>query len=138
MAFLTEQAGGQNTYETTHRRKDGTLVPVDVSVGSVTGVRSRSVVIIRDASSKQAKQQGDHQLVRAQAAALELFNQADNLDEQSLARRAIELCASITSSPLAFFAGSDVARPALLLSAVYEQTHGVAVAVFSFFSFFFF
>jgi PAS domain S-box-containing protein len=126
---LSEQAGGQNTYETSHRRKDGSLLSVEVSVGSITGARSRSVVIIRDASGKQAKQQGEQQLLRAQAAALELFNQSANLDEQGLARRATELCASVTASPVAFFAGSDVSRPVLLLTAVYEQTRGVAVAV---------
>jgi PAS domain S-box-containing protein len=124
----SESTGGQNTYDTMHRRKDGTPYPVEVSVGSLTGARPRSVVIIRDARGKQDKTLADQQLARAQAAALELFSQAASLDELGLARRATELGAGITASPLAFFAVNDVTRPALLLSAVYEQSRGIAVA----------
>jgi PAS domain S-box-containing protein len=127
--LISEQSGGQNTYETMHRRKNGSLFPVEVSVGTVTGARARSVAIIRNATTSQAKASADQQLLRAQTAALELFNQAANLDEPSLARRAIELSAGVTSSPLAFFAASDISRPALLLAAVFEQSRGVAVAV---------
>jgi PAS domain S-box-containing protein len=125
---ISESTGGQNTYDTLHRRKDGSAFPVDVSIGSLTGARPRSVVIIRDASAKQAKIQADEQFARAQAAALELFNQAANLDESALSRRATELGAGLTASPLAFFAVNDALRPALLLSAVYEQTRGIAIA----------
>jgi PAS domain S-box-containing protein len=127
--LASAQTGGSSTYETMHRRKNGAFFPVEVSIGTVTGARARSVAIIREASATQAKMLSDQQHAKAQAAALELFNQAANLDESGLARRATELCASVTSSPLAFFAGSDVARPALLLTAVYEQNRGVAVAV---------
>ncbi len=126
---LSEQFGGANTYEAMHRRKDGSLFPVDVSLGSLTGARSRWVVMIRDASASQAKNQAEQQLVRAQAAALALFNQAASLDERGLARRAAELAASLTASPLAFVAGNDDPRPALLLTVVFEQPRGVAVAV---------
>lgn len=126
--MLSDQGVGNN-YQTMHRRKNGALYAVEVSIGSVTGAKARSVAIVRDISANQAKLVAEQQMARAHTGALELFNQAANLDEASLTRRATELCATVTNSPLAFYAASDVTRPALLLTAIYEQTRGVATAV---------
>jgi PAS domain S-box-containing protein len=126
--LLSDQAVG-NSYQTMHRRKNGALFAVEVSVGSVTGAKARSVAIVRDISANQAKLIAEQQMSKAQIGALELFNQAANLDEASLTRRATELCATVTNSPLAFYAASDATRPALLLTAIYEQSRGVATAI---------
>ena len=126
---MLDNPGGQNTYESIHRRKDGSTYPVEVSVGGLTGARPRTVVIVRDITVQQAKQQAEQQHARAQAAALELLAQAASLDERSIVLRAVEVAANLTDSPLAFCAATDHSMPATLtLTAVYEQTRRVAVA----------
>lgn len=125
----SEKTGGQNTYESIHRRKDGSTYPVEVSVGGLTGARPRTVVIVRDITVQQAKQLAEQQHARAQTAALELLAQAGSLDEHNILLRAVEVAANLTDSPLAFSAVTDQSMPATLtLTAVYEQSRRVAVA----------
>ncbi len=96
-----ERASGSNRYETKHRRKDGGVLDVEVTVGAVNGHADRRVMFIRDVSQHRddlVRQRLGQQRLEA---VLELLQSADVLDEPALIRRVLEQAATITGSPLA-------------------------------------
>jgi PAS domain S-box-containing protein len=120
-------------YESRHKRRDGSEYPVEVSVGALTGARPRTVAIVRN-TSLRAQRTADAQLaqqrqVKALEAALELYAKAETLDDHGIARRATELAAELTKSPVAFFCVPDAKQMAPRLHAVFDATNGHAIAV---------
>jgi PAS domain S-box-containing protein len=120
-------------YESRHKRSDGSEYAVEVSVGTLTGARQRTVAIVRDISAREQRtaEAQRAQQIKAQAlqAALELYAKADELDDHGIARRATELAAALTSSPISFFCVPDAKQMAPRLHAVFDATNGHAVAV---------
>lgn len=127
---LQQQLAEQKNYESVHRRKDLTTYPVEVSIGSLTGARSRTVLLIRDISMRPKQQaQIDTQTVNAQQAALELLNSAPLLDDATFLQHVIERCANLSASPLAFFCGVDDSGTTPSLRAVFEASRRQAITV---------
>jgi len=120
-------------YESRHKRRDGSEYPVEVSVGTLTGARSRTVAIVRDISAREQRaadaQRAQQQLTAALNAAIELYATAETLDDHGIARRATELAAALTQSPVAFFCVPDAKQMAPRLHAVFDAANGRAVAV---------
>jgi len=120
-------------YESRHKRRDGSEYPVEVSVGSLTGARPRTVAIVRDISAREQRavdsQRAQQQQTQALNAAIELYVNAETLDDYGIARRATELAASLTQSPMAFFCVPDAKQMAPRLHAVFDAANGHAVAV---------
>ncbi|MBC7982414.1 MAG: PAS domain S-box protein, partial [Candidatus Obscuribacterales bacterium] len=119
-------------YETRHRRKNGTEYWVEVSIGVLSGARTRTVAIVRDVTDREQQRVASQRAQRMQElsleAALELCTRSDLVDEAGIARRATELAASLTDSPLAFFCAVDATRNAPQLTALFETAKNVAVS----------
>jgi PAS domain S-box-containing protein len=139
-----EQAGAstgdKSCYQAAHLRKDGTEYPVEVSVGGMTGARTRTVVVVRDATarlvqneSELAQRQLEHKAqqrrVDALQNALQLHRVASTLDEPALIRRALELAAAVTDSPLAYASALDAAHADAHLLAVFDRARGPAQTI---------
>lgn len=120
-------------YESRHKRRDGSEYPVEVSVGTLTGARPRTVAIVRDIGAREQRadeaKRVQQQQLQALNAAIELYSNADTLDDHGIARRATELAASLTDSPVAFFCVPDAKQMAPRLHAVFDATNGRAIAV---------
>jgi PAS domain S-box-containing protein len=120
-------------YESRHKRRDGSEYPVEVSVGTLTGARPRTVAIVRDISAREQRaadgQRLQQQQLQALAAAIDLYANAETLDDHGIARRATELAASLTQSPIAFFCVPDAKQMAPRLHAVFDAANGRSVAV---------
>jgi PAS domain S-box-containing protein len=120
-------------YESRHKRRDGSEYSVEVSVGTLTGARPRTVAIVRDISARELRaeeaKRAQQQQLQSLHAALELYATADTLDDHGIARRATELAASLTNSPVAFFCVPDAKQMAPRLHAVFDAANGRAVAV---------
>ncbi|HTE40553.1 MAG TPA: PAS domain S-box protein [Steroidobacteraceae bacterium] len=135
-----EQAGDNSAdrsrYHTKHVRKDGTQYPVEVSIGSVTGARSRTVIVVRDRSIRDAQEKiletQLHAEQKLQATRINALNNALQLhrialshDEPAIVKRALELAVQITSSPVAYACATDVSQTTATLSATFDRTRGV-------------
>jgi PAS domain S-box-containing protein len=120
-------------YESRHKRRDGSEYPVEVSVGTLTGARPRTVAIVRDISAREQRaaeaQRLQQQQLQALNAAIELYANAETLDDHGIARRATELAAALTQSPVAFFCVPDAKQMAPRLHAVFDAANGRSIAV---------
>jgi hypothetical protein len=123
-----------------HLRKDGTEYPVEVSVGGMTGARTRTVVVVRDATARvvqseselaqrQIEQKTQQRRVDAMQSALQLHRAATGLDEPALIRRTLELAAAATDSPIAYASALDTAHTDAHLLAVFDRTRGPAQTI---------
>jgi PAS domain S-box-containing protein len=119
---------GQIRYQTQHRRKDGSLYDVELSVGSLTGAQVRRVAIIRDVTARTRRNEVAKRMERTKDAALEIFAGAESADESSLLKRATEIAASLTESPLAYLCLVDTAHNTASLVAMHEPG-GTATSV---------
>lgn len=90
-----------NRYETKHRRKDGSELEVEVTTGTLTGEPGQRVLFIRDVSQHREDLIRQRLGLRRLESALELQQLSETLDEAALVRRALELAAILTGSPLA-------------------------------------
>ncbi len=111
---------GQIRYQTQHRRKDGSLCDVELSIGSLTGAHARRVVIIRDVTARTRRNDMAKRMEKTKDAALEIFAGGETWDEQTLHKRAVELAASLTESPLAYLCVVEPARNIASLAALLD------------------
>jgi len=123
----------KSRYQATHVRKDGTRFPVEVSVGGVTGARPRVVVAIREITARQLELQAQEQRqnirTKALQRALQLHRLALTWDEAALVRRALELIADATDSPLAYACATDSTQTTATLTAVLDRAKGPAMTL---------
>lgn len=115
---------GQIRYQTQHKRKDGSLYDVELSVGTVTGAQSRRIVIIRDVTARTRRNEVAKRLERTKEAALEIFSGAETLEEAAIARRVVELAASLSDSSIAYLCLFDSVRNGVSLAATFEAGAG--------------
>src|SRR5215831_7405403 len=120
---------GQIRYQTSHRRKDGSVFDVEISVGALTGAQVRRVVIVRDVTARIRRTEQTRRVDRIKDAALEIFAGAETWDEAALAKRTTELAASLSESPLAYLCWCEPARNSATLLSVYEVNDKAAVSV---------
>ena len=109
---------GVSRQETRHKRADGTLLDVEVSSGQVASTGDgRTALLVRDVTQRcrelALQRHGQRQLEFL----VELFKQADAVDESAIVRRVIEHAADATGSPLAYFFFVDPPSKTLTLAA---------------------
>jgi PAS domain S-box-containing protein/putative nucleotidyltransferase with HDIG domain len=119
MKLERSQAGQR--YEARHKRPDGSLLEVEVSISELDS--GERVALIREIGQRR-RQQVEQRLGQRQLEFLiDLFRQADSFDESAIVRRVLERAAEITSSPLAYLFFADPAQQTLTLGAWRDETH---------------
>jgi GAF domain-containing protein len=113
---------GGGRYETKHRRKDGTLIDVEVSVGLLENARGDSIVLIRDIAQRRREQIANRLAQRQSEFLVELFKQADSFDESAIVRRVIEQAMEVGRSPLAYLYFVDNTQKTMTLAAWRDQS----------------
>ncbi|GFE78162.1 hypothetical protein GCM10011487_01620 [Steroidobacter agaridevorans] len=108
---------GGGRYETKHRRKDGTLLDVEVSVGLLENRRGDSIVLIRDTAQRRRDLIAQRIQQRQADFLVDLFKQADSLDESAIVRRVIEQAMEAGRSPLGYLYFVDNAQKTMTLAA---------------------
>ncbi|HEY0938831.1 MAG TPA: HD domain-containing phosphohydrolase [Steroidobacter sp.] len=108
---------GGGRYETKHRRKDGTLFDVEVSVGLLENGRGDSLVLIRETGQRRRDLIAQRVLQRQSDFLVELFKQADSFDESAIVRRVVEQAMEVTRSPLGYLYFADPAQKTITLAA---------------------
>ncbi len=117
---LERTQSGQR-YESRHKRPDGSLLEVEVSVAEqANGDR---VCLIRDIGQRR-RQMVEQRLAQRQLEFLiELFRQAESFDEAAIVRRVLDRAAEITSSPLAYLFLTEPNHQTITLTAWRDDTH---------------
>jgi PAS domain S-box-containing protein len=118
---------GGGRYETKHRRKDGTLFDVEVSVGLLENAPENfrvgdSIVLIRDVAQRRRDVVSQRVAQRQSEFLVDLFKQADGSDESTIVRRVIDQALEATHSPLAYLYLVDPAQKMITLAAWREQS----------------
>jgi PAS domain S-box-containing protein len=108
---------GGGRYETKHRRADGSSMEVDVSVGLLGDARADSIVMIRDVSQRRRELISQRVQQRQTEFLVDLFKQAETLDETVIVRRLIDQAAESSNSPLSFLYFVDAAQKTIALAA---------------------
>lgn len=93
---------GADRYEATHKRRDGSLMDVEVSVGRIERGNGDTVLLVRDVSQRRREMAAQRQEHRQQQFLVELFRQSESFDESAIVRRLVEYAAELTNSPLAY------------------------------------
>jgi PAS domain S-box-containing protein len=118
---------GGGRYETKHRRKDGSLFDVEVSVGLLENAPDMfsagdSIVLIRDIAQRRRDLVSQRVSQRQSEFLVDLFKQADASDESTIVRRVIDQAMEVTHSPLAYFYLVDPAQRMITLAAWRDQS----------------
>lgn len=87
---------GNDIFESKHRRKDGTIITVEISIAFINEIGGEFFCFIKDIS----KQKRTEALLNAR---LKLSNLSNNVDLDSLIRNALDLAEEITDSSIGFF-----------------------------------
>lgn len=108
---------GGGRYETKHRRKDGTLFDVEVSVGLLENRRGDSIVLIRDSGARRRDLIAQRIQQRQADFLVDLFKQADSFDESGIVRRVIDQAMEAMRSPLGYLYFVDSTQKTMTLAA---------------------
>jgi PAS domain S-box-containing protein len=118
---------GGGRYETKHRRKDGSLFDVEVSVGLLENAKGDSLVLIRDVAQRRRDLISQRVAQRQSDFLVDLFKQADGSDESTIVRRVIDQAMEATHSPLAYLYLVDPAQRMITLAAWRDQSKSQVV-----------
>lgn len=113
---------GGGRYETKHRRKDGSLFDVEVSVGLLENAKGDSIGLIRDVVQRRRDLVAQRIAQRQSDFLVDLFKQADASDESTIVRRVIDQAMEVMQSPLAYFYLVDPAQRLITLAAWRDQS----------------
>ena len=119
-----ERAHGMQRYESRHKRADGSLLEVEVSVSELDN--GERACLIRE-SGQRRRQLVEQRLTQRQLEFLiDLFRQAESFDEAAIVRRVLERAAEITSSPLAYLFNVESGQQTMTLAAWRDDVHANA------------
>ncbi|MGH8179172.1 MAG: HD domain-containing phosphohydrolase [Steroidobacter sp.] len=121
MRLQLGRVSGGGRYETKHRRQDGALMDVEVSVGLLGNARGDSVVMIRDSSQRRRELVAQRTAQRQTEFLVALFRQSGSFDESAIVQRVIDQAAEATHSPLAFLYFVNPEHKTLALAAWRER-----------------
>ncbi|HKE94254.1 MAG TPA: HD domain-containing phosphohydrolase, partial [Povalibacter sp.] len=121
-ARLKVTAASGDRYEVTHKRRDGTLMDVEVSVGQLQSGRGDAVLMIRDVSQRRRELAQQRVEQRQLEFLVDLFRQSESFDEAAIVRRVIEQAADITNSPVAYLFFVQPADKTITLVAWRDRT----------------
>jgi PAS domain S-box-containing protein/putative nucleotidyltransferase with HDIG domain len=138
-ADLEDQSSGETTlrlqlgrvrgggrYETKHRRADGSLLDVEVSMGPLDNARGDSIVLVRDVSQRRREQITQRLSQRQLQFLVDLMKQADHADESTIVTRVLEQALEVTNSPIAFLYFVDPQAKTMTLAAWRDRDQPVA------------
>jgi PAS domain S-box-containing protein/putative nucleotidyltransferase with HDIG domain len=108
---------GGGRYETKHRRADGSLLDVEVSVGPLENARGDTIMLVRDVSQRRRDQIAQRLSQRQLQFIVDLMKQAEHVDESAIVNRVLEQALEVTESPLAFFYFVDPQAKTMQLAA---------------------
>jgi PAS domain S-box-containing protein/putative nucleotidyltransferase with HDIG domain len=117
---------GANRHETRHKRADGSLLDVEVSIGPLTNAKSApTTLLVRDVTQRRRELAGQRGNQRQLEFLVDLFKQSETFDESAIVRRVIEQAGVATSSPLSYLFFVDPTRKTMTLAAWRDrsQTH---------------
>jgi PAS domain S-box-containing protein/putative nucleotidyltransferase with HDIG domain len=120
-------SSGAGRYEAQHKRHDGSLMDVEVSVGEIESERGDTVALIRDISQRRREQVAQRIEGQQQEFLVELFRQSESFDESAIVRRVIEQAADITDSPLSYLFFVQPAGKTITLAAWRDRTKAQTV-----------
>jgi PAS domain S-box-containing protein len=100
MRLQLGRLNGGGRYETKHRRADGSLLDVEVSVGLLD--TAGSIVLIRDNTQRRREMVSQRLSQRQLEFLVDLYRQAQIAEEPALITRVLEQAADVTSSALAY------------------------------------
>ena len=109
---------GANRHETRHKRADGSLLDVEVSIGPLTNIgKGPTTLLVRDVTQRRRElaTQRNHQ--RQLEFLVELFKQAEGFDESAIVRRVVDQAAIATGSPLSYLFFVDPTQKTITLAA---------------------
>jgi PAS domain S-box-containing protein/putative nucleotidyltransferase with HDIG domain len=121
---------GANRHETRHKRADGSLLDVEVSIGPLNaGDAQPTTLLVRDVTQRRR----DIALQRSHQRQLEflvdLCKHADSVDESGLVRRVVEQAGVTANSPLSYLYFVDPARKTMTLGAWRDRAqNGITMA----------
>jgi len=119
---------GVNRHETRHKRVDGTLLDVEVSIGPVAE-SGLTTLLVRDVTQRRRELAQQRSTQRELEFLVDLFKQADAYDESAIVRRVIEHANDATSSPLAYLYFVDPAHKTMTLAAWRDRTQSPHVVM---------
>lgn len=122
---MTTAAGDR--YEVQHKRRDGSLLDVEVGVGQLDGDRGDSVLVIRDVSQRRREASAQRLEQRQLEFLVDLFRQSESFDESAMIRRVVEQAADITNSPVAYLFFVNATDKTMTLSAWRDRARGQTV-----------
>jgi PAS domain S-box-containing protein/putative nucleotidyltransferase with HDIG domain len=109
---------GVNRHETRHKRADGSLLDVEVSIGPLTTQKSApTTLLVRDVTQRRrelATQRGNQRQLEF---LVDLFKQSESFDESAIVRRVVEQASVATGSPLSYLYFVDPAQKTMTLAA---------------------
>jgi PAS domain S-box-containing protein len=111
------RTGSGERYEARHRRADGAMMDVEVSMGVPGADKEPTVAMIRDVSQRRREMVGNRIRQRQLEFLVDVFRRSDNFDEMSIVRKVVEQAAECTSSPLAYLHFYDAGARTLTLAA---------------------
>lgn len=118
---LTRTSTGSR-YEIKHKRHDGSLLDVEVSVGALAdGKSADTMMVVRDVSQRRRDMVTQRVGQRQLEFLVDLFRQADSFDEAAIIRRVIEQACDATRSPLGYLFFVHSADKTITLAAWIER-----------------
>jgi PAS domain S-box-containing protein/putative nucleotidyltransferase with HDIG domain len=139
-ADLEDQSSGETTlrlqlgrvrgggrYETKHRRADGSLLDVEVSMGSLENSRGDTIMLVRDVAQRRREQVTQRLAQRQLQFIVDLMKQSEQVDESTLVARVLEQALEISESPLAFVYFVDAPAKTMQLVAWRDRNQPHAV-----------
>ncbi|HEU4486252.1 MAG TPA: HD domain-containing phosphohydrolase [Povalibacter sp.] len=127
-ARLKITTASADRYEVQHKRRDGSLMDVEVSVGQLDGGPADAVLVIRDVSQRRREAAAQRLEQRQLEFLVELFRQSESFDESAIVRRVVEQAAEITNSPVAYLFFVDGAEKTMTLSVWRDRARGQTIA----------
>jgi PAS domain S-box-containing protein/putative nucleotidyltransferase with HDIG domain len=114
---------GVNRHETRHKRVDGTLLDVEVSIGPLVNASSgHTTMLVRDVTQRRRELAAQRSTQRELEFLIDLFKQSEALDESAIVRRVIDHACEATGSPLAYLFFVDPAHKTMTLAAWRERS----------------
>ena len=119
---------GVNRHETRHKRVDGTLLDVEVSIGSAAD-GGQTTLLVRDVTQRRRELAQQRSTQRELEFVVDLFKHADSFDESAIVRRLIEHANDATGSPLAYLYFVDPTHKTMTLAAWRDRAQSQLVTM---------
>ena len=109
---------GANRHETRHKRADGSLLDVEVSIGPMAATKGQPMtLLVRDVTQRRRELATQRGQQRQLEFLVDLFKQSETFDESAIVRRVVDQAAAATGSPLSYLFFVDPEAKTMTLAA---------------------